>query len=338
MSAARLLIMVLRQFLPPSAERTNKDQHSRLTLFLDWLVQFGDQFPTNPLAAYSAYLQHERGFAPTSVKAHLASVRGYIKALLPQDRLQAALYQLTDAALPPAERQTQAQNALGQLLIALQPAAAPTPIITVSPRNRHLTDADINALFATLKLDSPFALRDAAGITLMIVTGVRESELCKVDVADLRHWVGNRLALHVPPGTGCVERYIPYREGEWVLQLVDTWLAYHQITTGPVFRGFYKSGNLLRPTRLSARAVEKLLTHYPIWLDNEAVVLKPLDLRHAYAAHLYRQDVDLDTIRDNLGLKQTQTAWSYIGSHSDREYQPYYFDLTPLSQWQQPPE
>jgi site-specific recombinase XerD len=168
----------------------------------------------------------------------------------------------------------------------------------------------------------------------MLCTGIREAELCSLDVPDLRQALGGALALHVREGKGCKERLIPYGELEWVLAIVDKWLEATGIGQGPVFRGLYKGGRKLRPGRLSVRAVEYIVGAYPVMVNGEMVSVKPHDLRRTYARRLYEAGFDLVAIQQNLGHADVKTTLGYIGELDAEQRKPpaiYSFDLKSLN-------
>jgi len=105
------------------------------------------------------------------------------------------------------------------------------------------------------------------------------------------------------------------------------------IKNGPVFRGLYKSGNKLRPGRLSVRAIEYILASYPIMVDGVLTAVKPHDCRRTYARLLYEAGVDVVAIQQNLGHADMRTTLGYIGELDvDRRRAPaiYSFDISQL--------
>jgi integrase/recombinase XerD len=198
----------------------------------------------------------------------------------------------------------------------------------------RLTSAQASALMAAPGVRDLLGLRDTAVIALMLCTGVREAELSALEVDDLRQRLGGELALHVRDGKGRKERLIPYGELEWVLAIVDKWLAAVRITAGPVFRGFYKARQKLRPGRLSARAIQYVLAGYPVMIEGALTTARPHDLRRTYARRLYEAGVDLVAIQQNLGHADVKTTLRYIGPlDADRRRAPgvYTFDLGKLA-------
>jgi integrase len=168
----------------------------------------------------------------------------------------------------------------------------------------------------------------------MLCTGIREAELSDLEVRDLRQHLGGELALHIREGKGCKERLVPYGELDWVLVVVDTWLAKADIDSGPVFRGLYRGNKTLRPGSLSVRAIQYLLERYPIVVDGDLVTARPHDLRRTYARRLYEAGMAPVEIQQNLGHAELKTTLGYIGTLDVEQRRPpaiYVFDLGQLN-------
>ena len=86
------------------------------------------------------------------------------------------------------------------------------------------------------------------------------------------------------------------------------------IRDGPVFRGFYRDGQTVRPGRLTVRAVQDVLGAYPIVVDGTLVTVKPHDCRRTYARRLYEAGADVVAIQQNLGHGDLKTTLAYIGA------------------------
>ena len=320
-----------------------KDDLHRLTSYVTWLDGEGAHWASPNLAAYRDYLLNDytgrngRPLSATSVKAHLATVRGRYKAILRDNRTRDVLYSLTPAAAPPSDRKAFVDETLERLRNAVDPDNAPVKTVTRqdTPDAEHLrlTSSQASMLLAAPGVDSLRALRDTAVIGLMLCTGIREAELCALDMPDLRQQYGGTLSLHVRKGKGCKERLIPYGDLEFVLAIVDAWLKAAGIEDGAVIRGFYKGGRNVRKSRLTVRAINQILDRYPIMLNGMLKTVNPHDLRRTYARRLYEAGVDLLAIRDNLGHADTKTTLKYIGPMDADSRKPpavYMFDLSKL--------
>ena len=204
------------------------------------------------------------------------------------------------------------------------------------PDSAHLrlTSEQASALLASPGVGTLAGLRDTAVITVLLCTGIREAELCGLEVGDLRQTLTGELALHVRQGKGCKERLIPYGALDWALAVVDKWMEAAAIETGPVFRGFYRGGQRLRPGRLSARAVGYILESHPVAVDGQLRHVRPHDCRRTYAKRMYDGGMELLAIQRNLGHSDQRTTLGYIGdlnAEARRAPAVYTFDLAELS-------
>lgn len=324
-------------------EDATKDRLHRLSRFAGWMHAQGRAWHKIDLAAYRDHLLDR--LASSSASAHLSTIRTRYRELLRDDARRDELFTLAGDRLQeldqedtPANRKAFVDELVTRLENALASEAAPVqvPVCQDRPDADHwrLTAAQANALMASPGVDTLAGLRDTAVIALMLCTGVREAELCALDVADLRQWLGEELALHVRKGKGCKERLVPYGELSWVLAIVDAWMSSVGIGRGSVFRGLYKGGRKLRPGRLSVRAVQYIVGRYPVNVDGTLVTVRPHDLRRTYARRLYEAGVDLVAIQQNLGHADHKTTLRYIGdldAEARRAPAVYSFNLNGLA-------
>jgi len=113
--------------------------------------------------------------------------------------------------------------------VARDPAAAPVKVVqrqdVADSAHLRLTTAQANALLAAPGTETIMGIRDTALIAMMLCTGVREAELCALDVDDLREHYEGELALHIRKGKGLKARLVPYGELNWALSIVDSWMV-----------------------------------------------------------------------------------------------------------------
>lgn len=323
--------------------RAEKDEKSRLTLFADYLHRARIPWFSPDLEAYRDYLLHEyegvRGqpLAPNSVKAHLSTIRGRYRAIVRRPETRDLLYAMTPQNATAADKKAFVDEMIERIRNAIDPESA-----TVKTRNRQdigdsdhvrLTIAEASALMSAPGVRTLRGLRDTAVIATLLCTGLREAELCALDVGDLRVHLSGELALHVREGKGAKERLVPYGDLAFCLTIVETWLKAAGIERGAVFRGFYKGAKRVRKTRLTTRAVNYILEAYPIVIGDDLRTARPHDLRRTYARRLYDAGVDLLAIRDNLGHADVKTTLKYIGTMDVEQRRPpamYAFDLDTL--------
>ncbi len=305
----------LEILLPTEKDSMSREERHRFTQFFDWAKEYGMGMHNLNLVTYDRYIQHNLKLAPTTRKAHLSTIRGRFKALLRDGSLKRAIEECFSDDVDPKEKELFVGALLNSIRQAIDPKLTHVVVNPAVRRNLELSALKINDLFSRLSTESRLELRNTAIITLMLCTGIRENELCALDVKDLltKHPTSKELALHVRSRRSRTERHIPYGEMNWVLGILNTWLAEAGITEGAVFRGFYKGGYILRDSRLSPRTVERIVAKYPIVIDGEPIALKPFDLRQFNARYLFRRGQSVETITHRLGLSQTQTTLNYIG-------------------------
>jgi len=322
----------------------DKDTKYRVGAFLAWQTQSGQPWHSPDLAEYRDHLL-ATGKAPSTVSAHLSTVRARYDDLLRNNEMDAMLDHVAGLYLvskgednTSANREAETNKIRRRLRNATDPKNAKVKVKTVQDQadasHLRLTSEQASALLAAPGTDTLQGLRDSAAIGLMLCAGVREGELRALDVEDLRQRLGGELALHVREGKGCKERLIPYGELSWVLAIVDAWLDAAGIEDGPVFRGLWKGGKSLRPGRISLRAIGYVLDAYPIMAGDKLTTVKPHDCRRTYARRLYEAGVDLVAIQQNLGHSDLKTTLGYVGELDASKRRPpsvYTFDLGQLN-------
>jgi integrase/recombinase XerC len=154
----------------------------------------------------------------------------------------------------------------------------------------------------------PEALRDRAVLELLYATGVRVSELCGLDRADVDE---ARRVVRVF-GKGAKERAVPY--GLPAQRALDDWLRHGRPAmakdgSDALFVGV--KGGRLQPTvvrRIVEAAARKAgLPH-----------TSPHDLRHSAATHLLDGGADLRAVQDLLGHAALSSTQIYTHVSTER--------------------
>ena len=298
-------------------QTTNKDIGSRLRIYRRWMDGEKIRWFQPDLLTYRDKL-FERGMAPTSVAAHLSTIRGAYRRMLRSNRVRDALYGMAQEGSSPADRKAFVDEIITRIENAIDPLNAPVSITEY----QDIADEDhvrLTADQARSLLNSPDTgtlkgLRDRAIIGMLLCTGVREAELVSLNHDDLRVRFGGLPALRIRHGKGNKARLIPYGDLEWCLKMVDSWRSNAGIESGPIFRGIWKGGKNVRRERLSVRAVEYILASYPIDVAGQMRHVRPHDCRRTYARRLYESGMDLVAIQQNLGHADTRTTLRYIGN------------------------
>lgn len=320
--------------IPASAD---KNVISRMSLYVDWLYQSGNHWTSPSLDIYAHYLQSdERQLSASSIQSHLSTIRARYRALVNHPRFKQDLRALTDRAYPDkseADRRVLYLTVLEDIYDALNPELTKH----IQPKKKQdivdseqlrLTSTQAETLISTPGIRTIAGLRDTALIYLLFATGLREAEVCALNVDDLRQTVNGELGVFVRHGKGAKERFVPYGELSDCLVYVDAWLAQVAIKNGAVFRGFKdrhipyykiadKNPEALRKrltARLTPRAVQNILKGYPVSIDGKLYKLRPHDTRRTYARLLWDNGMDILAIRDNLGHEDVKTTQGYIGN------------------------
>jgi integrase len=316
----------------------NKDMISRIELYIVWLhLMPGATWRKPDLAAYRDWLmsdqrltrnRHTRNLEPApalsaaSAQAHLSTIRARYQALLERSDVRANLYALTSENASAADRKAFVDESLTQLANAIKPGRSKVEIVDERDEadNKHLrlTLEQANELLEAPISDrqnTPLqALRDTAIVALLLSTGIRDMELCALQVDDLRQSFGGALALRVRKSKRNAARMVPYGALDACLISVEKWLKTVGISSGAVFHGFYKGGNSIRPSAITERAIQDILNRYPINIEGVLRAISPHDTRRTYARLLYEAGVPLLAVQQNLGHKDHKVTQAYIGN------------------------
>jgi len=317
-------------------ESGDKNHISRLSLYVEWLYATGNHWTNPALVEYTHYLQSdERGLSASSIKSHLSTIRARYRELIQNPDFKQRIRAIADKAYPDkseADRRVLYLTVMEDIQDALNPdltrfVKQKTRQDSIDSDQVRLTASQAENLIAMPGIRTLQGIRDTALIYIMLATGLREAEICALNVVDLRQTVSNEIGVHVRDGKGAKERFVPYGELSDCLIYVDAWMTQTNITDGAVFRGFkdrhtpyYAPGKkspeqvYLRLTpRLTPRAVQNILKNYPVSIQGELRTLRPHDTRRSYAKLLWDNGMDLLAIRDNLGHSDVKTTQGYIG-------------------------
>jgi integrase/recombinase XerC len=156
----------------------------------------------------------------------------------------------------------------------------------------------------------PHAIRNVAMVELLYSTGIRVSELCGLDLADIDR---SRNTIRVF-GKGRKERTVPL--GAPALKALDRWInqsrgSYLGATSGlALFLG-------ARGKRIDSRQVREVVYDALQALPNSPKV-GPHGLRHSAATHLLERGADLRTVQEILGHASPATTQIYTHVSEER--------------------
>jgi integrase/recombinase XerC len=270
-----------------ASEHTIKSYREDLTQAIDFLsTQLKTDTPTptqvtvRHLRAFLAWL-HDQGYAKSTIARRLAALKSWFKFLCRQGILEAS----------------PAQGLLGPRKDKLLPHV--------------LTREEVSKLLATPSCEQPLGYRDRAILETLYSAGVRISELCGLNIADLDFADGICLIR----GKGSKERLGAI--GELAQQALTEWLEHRSkiLThlnreTDAVFLN--KNG-----TRLTTRSVDRLFAAYvaKAGLDSRTT---PHTLRHSFATHLLDAGADIRSVQELLGHRNLTTTQIYTHVSTQR--------------------
>lgn len=220
----------------------------------------------------------DRGLAPATMATHLAALRRVARDAWLEHQIDGETYQRILTVTPPRGSRV--------------------------PKGRSIDHQETDELLETCASDArPQGLRDAAMMALLIVGGLRRSELVKLD---MEHLVVRDQAVRVL-GKGNKERMVYLSEEAWLL--LDRWLDQARgRDPGPLFVRILKGGAITR-SRLTDHAVRFILRQRCALAGID--VLSPHDLRRTLATWLLESDVDIATVQDMLGHASINTTRLY---------------------------
>lgn len=310
---------ILRGELPPHSD--NKNIVSQVTRYNRWLVESGQALYRPDLTTYRDHLL--KTLAPSSVRAHLSSIRRSYKLLIESLAHRTTLVTYLQEQFPDdnfASIKSKADELELRLTRAIDPERSQVTPQTIQDEedSKHirLTPAQGAALMMQPDVTALRGRRDVAMIALMLATGLREGEIVKLKVDDLYQTYGSVPAVRVQSGKGTKARMVPFGDMLWARQIAEIWLEGRE--DGFVFTKMSDGrGDMLdqRATqkRMTTRSVQRMLKRYPISIGGVPTTITPHDLRRSYARNLFLAGISTEVIRQNLGHVDVKTTQDYIG-------------------------
>ncbi|HZT30462.1 MAG TPA: site-specific tyrosine recombinase XerD [Bryobacteraceae bacterium] len=268
------------------------------------------------ISAYLAYCRVEKGLAANSLESYahdLEKFREFCRSSEPGDRSECVrryvnhLYQAGRSSRTIARHLSTLRNFHRFLLREGRIASDPTEHLG-TPKQwqtipKFLNSGQIDRLLQAPDPLRPTGLRDRAMLELLYATGLRVSELCRVNVSDLNAEMGVLRAT----GKGNKQRLIPV--GKSALAAVRAWVADGRpcLLRGRPSRYLFVTA---RGGCLTRQAFWKLLAGYGrtagIFHD-----LTPHVIRHSFATHLLEGGADLRSVQTMLGHADISTTQIY---------------------------
>ena len=180
-------------------------------------------------------------------------------------------------------------------------------------RSRRLPKAlsmdQVESLLAAPDTSTVEGLRDAALLELLYGTGARVSEICALDVDDIRPVLDDPdLGLRLI-GKGDKERIVPL--GSYAAKAVDAWLIRGRPAWAEIGNGEHALLLNTRGRRLSRQSAWAVIRRAGEAAGLDVEHLSSHSLRHSYATHLLDGGADVRVVQELLGHSSVTTTQIY---------------------------
>jgi site-specific recombinase XerD len=179
------------------------------------------------------------------------------------------------------------------------------PNIQAEPelRGRSLDSTEIKALLGTCEEESAMDIRDAAIMVMLRGTGIRRSELVKLELRDFEESTGEVLVRKGKRGKGR-RVYLP----ESAISFIQRWLAVRGEEAGCLFCRILKGGHL-KLGQMHSDAIWRILQKRALMAGIES--FSPHDFRRTFCSDLLDAGVDIVTVQKLAGHASPVTTAKY---------------------------
>lgn len=276
-----------------------------------------------PVKFYLQSLKSERNFSPYTIQNYGIDLEDLLQFLkgrpvysMKRDDARKFLYQLekNNFKRRSIARKISACRSFFNWMMREKLAASNPFALIGTPRlekklPNFLYRDEIDKLFAAIKGNGHFELRDSAMIELLYGSGIRVSEAIKLNLSDVDLDAGEVRVL----GKGSKERITLI--GSAAINALRTYIrlgrpALMSADTKALFLGN-------RGGRLTQRSVERLIKK---WVKKAGIDKKvtPHTLRHSFATHLLDRGADLRSVQELLGHSSLSTTQVYTHITKER--------------------
>ncbi len=271
----------------------------------------------------------EKNLAQNTVEAYERDISRYLKFLeeekkvtsirrVKDSQIREFIRALSDLELAPStlHRNFSAIRSYHDFLVESEITdESPAQLLVPPKRDQKIPDVlsieEVEQIIGAINRDSDAFVRDKALLEVLYSTGVRVSELCNLEMADIQNKSG---VLRIK-GKGKKERLVPI--GGKAVDVLDNYikkmrfrLTEKNLDNGKVFLSM--NG---RP--LTRSAVWQILKK---WTAESGIKknISPHTFRHSFATHLLEGGADLRAIQEMLGHESITTTELY--THLDKQY------------------
>jgi integrase/recombinase XerC len=283
------------------------------------------------LAQFLEHLRYERNVSEHTLRNYRSDLSQFLDYLAPADRrsgrrttpdiheidhisirewlstLHSAQKKKSSVARKLAALRTYFQFLVREGVIELNPAKLVSTPRLEKKLPRHLSIEEAIKFIETPDTDTDLGKRDRAMLELMYATGVRVSELTKMDLSDIDF--KNKL-IRVT-GKRRKERIVPF--GDPASEALKTYLSARDrfLNHAPVSEREPEAVFLnYQGTRITTRSVGRMVEKY-IRICAGMHNVSPHALRHSFATHLLDSGADLRDIQELLGHARLSSTQIY---------------------------
>jgi len=183
----------------------------------------------------------------------------------------------------------------------------PAKIVSTPKQEHHvpsfLSEEEVAEFLDLPQSRQPLDLRDKAILELLYATGIRVSELVRINLDEVNF--EERLIRVM--GKGKKERIVPFG------RLAGDSLRFYILARSQINKGDVEEKALFvnyRGERLTPRSIERIVDKY-IRVTAIQRKISPHSLRHSFASHLLSRGADLRVIQELLGHESLATTQKY---------------------------
>jgi integrase/recombinase XerC len=171
---------------------------------------------------------------------------------------------------------------------------------------------ELAKLFQVSDQSTPLGQRNQAILELLYATGIRVSECCKLELADIDYSLGTILV----NGKGKKQRYVPF--GSFANDAIELYMEHGRREL--IKKGSSSNSALFlnyRGGTLTPRGVRLILNDL-IEKASLSIHISPHVLRHTFATHMLNEGADLRTVQELLGHSHLSSTQIYTHVTKDR--------------------